>query len=62
LTDFVQIWRDLAHTSEHGNIDVIVTDYHQSVSDLWDTLMTLEMQLVEQLEVSSHSFWLKGDY
>ena len=37
--------------TEHSSIEIIVTQYHDVVGKLWDALMMLEMQLVEQLEV-----------
>jgi len=33
--------------------EITVAEYQQNVSELWNALMELEMQLVEQLEVTS---------
>jgi len=32
--------------------EITIAEYQQNVNELWDVLMGLEMQLVEQLEVS----------
>ena len=32
--------------------EITIAEYQQNVNELWDALMALEMQLVEQLEVS----------
>lgn len=47
-----QLWLELAVASDESVSDVMITEYHQKVFDLWDALMGLELQLVDQLEVS----------
>ena len=38
--------------NDQKEIEEKMTEYNQKVSTLWDTLMGLEMQLVDQLEVN----------
>jgi len=32
--------------------EITISEYQQNVNELWDALMALEMELVEQLEAS----------
>ena len=39
-------------SSDQVAVEIMISDYHLKVGDLWDALMGLEMQLVDQLEVN----------
>jgi hypothetical protein len=56
LTYKQQIWQKLTETTDQSTADVLITEYHQNVNELWDTLMNFEMQLVEQLEDAIKEF------
>lgn len=45
-----QLWQELSQVSEQKIMDVKVDEYSARVSTLWDELMALEIQLVDQLE------------
>jgi len=50
----LQTFEQLAATTNEMTAEIMIGEYQQSVSELWDALMEFEMQLVEQLEVSFH--------
>ena len=46
-----QAFAELNQITDQTILDNKVTDYNKEVSELWDKLMGLELQLVDQLEV-----------
>ena len=51
--------QELSQISDQKLLETKVNDYNKQVSELWDKLMELELQLVDQLEVKymhSHLF------
>jgi len=53
LCVFLQTFDQLAAMTNEMTAEITVAEYQQNVSELWNALMELEMQLVEQLEVTS---------
>lgn len=49
----MQTFDQLAAMTNEMTAEITVAEYQQNVSELWNALMELEMQLVEQLEVTS---------
>ena len=41
----------MQQTSDQKSLDALMEDYNKEVAKLWDSLMGLEMLLVDQLEV-----------
>ena len=52
---FFQVFAELNHITDSNLLDQRVKDYNKEVKDLWDKLMALELQLVDQFEVSLQS-------
>ena len=52
-----QLWAELSQVTDQKVMDVKIDEYSAQVSILWDTLMGLELQLVDQLEVRL-TLWL----
>ena len=51
-----KLWADLANMTDQNVIEDKVTEYNKNVAELWDTLMGLEMQLVDQLDDAVKDF------
>ena len=56
-TDFIfiddnQVWSELANAGDSKHQEVLVNEYNVKATELWDNLMEIEMQLVDQLEVN----------
>lgn len=47
-----QLFQEVAQITDPKILDTKLADYQTRTSDLWDQLMGLELQLVDQLEVS----------
>lgn len=48
------LWNLLNTTTDSKLQEEKVNEYNERASELWDTLMGVEMQLVDQLEVNNH--------
>ena len=48
----LQLWDEVNEISDSKMLEMKIADFNGKVSELWDTLMGLELQLVDQLEVS----------
>jgi SMC interacting uncharacterized protein involved in chromosome segregation len=46
-----QIFAELNHITDNSLLDQKVKEYNKDVTELWDKLMGLELQLVDQFEV-----------
>lgn len=46
-----QAFAELNQITDQSLLDTKVRDFNKEVSELWDKLMGLELQLVDQLEV-----------
>lgn len=46
------LWQELAQISDQKVLEAKISEYNLKVKELWDTLMGLEIQLVDQIEVS----------
>ena len=46
------MFAELNHITDNNLLDLKVKDYNKGITDLWDTLMGLELQLVDQFEAS----------
>jgi len=51
----VQMFGEMNHMTDTGLLDQKVKEFNKEVTELWDKLMALELQLVDQLEVRSHT-------
>ena len=49
----LQLWNLLNSTTDSKLQEEKVNEYNERASELWDALMGLEMQLVDQLEVQN---------
>jgi hypothetical protein len=47
----LKLWTELSHITDQRVLDAKVSEYNNKVKEVWDQLMGLEMQLVDQLEV-----------
>ena len=51
----LQLWHELANVQDSAILEERVADFNQKVNQLWEDLMRLEMQLVDQLEVRDNT-------
>ena len=51
-----KLWVDLATMTDQNVVEDRVAEYNKKVAELWDTLMALEMQLVDQLDDAIKDF------
>ena len=47
----LQLWDEVNQISDSKVLEMKIADFNGKVSELWDALMGLELQLVDQLEV-----------
>ena len=47
----IQLWDEVNQISDSKVLEMKIADFNGKVSELWDALMGLELQLVDQLEV-----------
>lgn len=51
-----QVFQEVGQIGDQKLLEAKIADYNKEVSDLWDKLMGLELQLVDQLEVGFFLF------
>ncbi|XP_066292825.1 dynein regulatory complex subunit 3-like [Branchiostoma lanceolatum] len=51
-----KMFAELAQSSDQGHIDTSLEQHNKEIDKLWDSLMALEMQLVDQLEDTIKEF------
>merc|ERR1711894_208112 len=60
INDFMdfkkKLWIELAQIADQKMLEMSIGDYQQKVTDLWEALMGLEMQLVDQLDDAIKDF------
>lgn len=52
----LKVFSEMTASSDPKAIEDLVTEYNRDVSDLWDKLMSLELQLVDQLDETIKEF------
>ena len=45
-----QVFAELTTSNDAKQVEEVIAEYNRDVSDLWDKLMALELQLVDQLD------------
>lgn len=52
LLNLFQMLQEMSQMSDPKMLEQCVKDYNDRIQDLWDKLMCLELQVVDQLEVT----------
>ena len=46
----LKVFAELTTSNDAKQVEEVIAEYNRDVSDLWDKLMALELQLVDQLD------------